>query len=245
MEQVVKTAIIGGSGLGQLDDMEITHRTVVRTPYGDPSGIIIEGNLFHKSFLFLPRHGAGHTIAPHNVNYRANIWALKQSGVKQIIGFAAVGGIRSDMVPGSIAIPDQLVDYTWGRAHTFFDGSTDDVQHIDFSEPYTQVLRSRLLAAASATGTDIIDGGTYGITQGPRLETPAEIDRLERDGVDMVGMTGMPEAALAREVDIDYACIAIIVNPAAGRSSTPITMDTIGKYLHTGVGRAVAILNGF
>jgi len=240
-----KTAIIGGSGLDQLSLMDVQHRSVVRTPFGDPSGILIEGKIYDKSFLFLPRHGTGHTIPPHKINYRANIWALKHAGVKQIIAFAAVGSIRSDFPPGSIVIPDQVIDYTWGREHTFFDGLVDNLHHIDFTTPYSASLRKRLSRAAIKSKTEVFNGSVYGVTQGPRLETAAEIDRLENDGIDIVGMTGMPEAALARELEIDYACIAIVVNAAAGRSGSPITMELIGKYLGTGITRAVGILQHF
>ncbi len=239
------TAIIGGSGLDTIEKLEVKKRTVVRTPYGDPSGIVISGKLFGSSYVFLPRHGAGHTIPPHKVNYRANIWALKNYGVNRIIAFAAVGGIDESLVPGSIVIPDQLIDYTWGRDHTFFDGESDNVHHIDFTEPYSSVLRRRLILAANKSSIQVVQKGTYAATQGPRFETPAEIDKLERDGASIVGMTGMPETALAKELAIDYACIAIVVNPAAGRGNESITLETIQKHLLTGARKALEILKNY
>ncbi|MGI9318056.1 MAG: S-methyl-5'-thioinosine phosphorylase, partial [bacterium] len=199
------TAIIGGSGLDTIDELKVTGRKVVRTPYGDPSGIVVTGSLFGQSYIFLPRHGANHTIPPHKVNYRANIWALKNCGVERIVAFAAVGGIDTGLDPGSIVIPDQLIDYTWGREHTFFDGESEVVHHIDFTYPYSEELRHMLIKAAGKSNVPIVQDGTYAATQGPRFETPAEIVKLERDGATIVGMTGMPEAALASELGIEYA----------------------------------------
>lgn len=213
-------AIIGGSGLTQLANLEVVRREVVRTPYGDPSGAITFGTIRGQPVAFLARHGYGHTIPPHRVNYRANIWALAQQNVKYILGVASVGGIRDDLKPGTLAVPDQLIDYTYGREFTYFHGTDRSVVHVDFTEPYCEALRQRLLSAAGAAGEALVPGGTYGVTQGPRLETKAEIDRLERDGADMVGMTGMPEAALARELNLCYAHIAVIVNYAAGRGDS-------------------------
>lgn len=240
-----RTAIIGGSGLDQLQSLEVTRRKVVRTPYGDPSGILKFGELFGSQFVFLPRHGMGHTIPPHKVNYRANIWALKNSNVTEIIAFAAVGGIDSELTPGSIVLPDQIIDYTWAREHTFFDGDADIVHHIDFTHPYSTPLRNRLLDAASKASIDVVDGGTYAATQGPRLETAAEVRRLEEDGATIVGMTGMPEAALARELDLHYACVAIVVNPAAGKAEAEITVESIGQWLDKGTTAALEILKHF
>ncbi|MBX2869637.1 MAG: S-methyl-5'-thioinosine phosphorylase [Acidiferrobacterales bacterium] len=236
------TAIIGGTGFDQIDGLKVLDRKVVRTPYGDPSGVVISGKLDKSHFVFLPRHGTTHSIPPHKVNYRANIWALKHSGVKRVIGFAAVGGISEDLIPGTIVIPDQIIDYTRDRAHTFFDGTTGNVTHIDFTEPYTASLRARVLAASDKSEVSVVSEGCYAATQGPRLETAAEIDRLERDGATIVGMTGMPEAALAREMDMDYVCIAIVVNAAAGRGTKPITMTEIRKELKRGAKEALRIL---
>ncbi|MFU2488929.1 S-methyl-5'-thioinosine phosphorylase [Thauera sp. WH-1] len=213
-------AIIGGSGLTQLSNMETLRREVVRTPYGEPSGALVFGRMCEEPVVFLARHGFGHTIPPHRVNYRANIWALKEARVTGIVSVASVGGIRADLAPGTLVVPHQIIDYTWGRSSTFFDGGDSAVKHIDFTHPYDEELRRRLLAAIAATGDVAIDGGVYATSQGPRLETAAEIDRFERDGADLVGMTGMPEAALARELDLPYAAISVVVNYAAGRAAS-------------------------
>lgn len=213
-------AIIGGSGLTQLANLDVVRREIMRTPYGDPSGAITFGTIRGEQVAFLARHGYGHTIPPHKVNYRANIWALAQHDVKYILGVASVGGIRSDLKPGTLAVPDQIIDYTYGREFTYFNGTDRSVVHVDFTEPYCEALRKRLFEAAREAAEPVIDGGTYAATQGPRLESAAEITRLERDGAHMVGMTGMPEAALARELGLCYAHVAIIVNYAAGRGDS-------------------------
>ena len=225
--------IIGGTGLTQLSNLEVTRRQVVRTPYGDPSGALTFGRLNQRDVVFLARHGYGHTIPPHEVNYRANIWALHAQGAGRVVSVASVGGIRSDLRPGALAIPHQVLDYTWGRKHTFFDGPDQPVTHVDFTQPYCEKLRDSLLKAAAAAGQAIVNGGVYAATQGPRLESAAEIDRLERDGADMVGMTGMPEAALAREIGLRYAAVAVVVNQAAGRgdSSEAIHLEQINAVL--------------
>jgi 5'-methylthioadenosine phosphorylase len=213
-------AIIGGSGVTQLANLEVVRREVMRTPYGDPSGAITFGTIRGEPVAFLARHGYGHTIPPHKVNYRANIWALAQHDVKHMLGVASVGGIRADLQPGTLAVPDQIIDYTYGREFTYFHGTDRSVVHVDFTQPYCEALRGRLLRAAAEASETLIAGGTYAATQGPRLETAAEIDRFERDGAHMVGMTGMPEAALARELGLCYAHIAVIVNYAAGRGDS-------------------------
>ena len=219
-ELKVLLAIIGGSGLTQLSTLEVLRREVVRTPYGEPSGALVFGRLSGSEVVFLARHGHGHTIVPHRVNYRANLWALKAVGAQSIVSVASVGGIRPDCVPGALVVPDQILDYTWGRAHTFFDGFDALVRHIDFTNPYDEGMRSRILDAAREAGEGVIDGAVYAATQGPRLETMAEIDRFERDGADVVGMTGMPEAALARELELPYAAINVVANYAAGRGTS-------------------------
>jgi len=237
-------AVIGGSGLSQLASLEVTERKAVRTPYGEPSGALTFGRIRGKALVFLARHGYGHTVAPHEVNYRANVWALKEAGVNEIVSVASVGGIRRDVAPGALLVPDQIIDYTWGRRSTFFEGAGTSVTHIDFTEPYTPELRRRILEAARVCGERILDGGTYAATQGPRLESAAEIRRLERDGADVVGMTGMPEAALARELDVPYAAIAVSANYAAGKgeSAHAVPMERIEAVLAEAMGRVRRII---
>lgn len=235
-------AIIGGTGLTRLQQLAIERREVMHTPYGEPSGALTFGVMCGRDVAFLPRHGYGHTIPPHMVNYRANLWALKEQGIKRVIAVCAVGGIRSDLVPSSIVIPDQIIDYTWSRNHTFFESDLSEVTHIDFTEPYCPEMRAQLLDAAGRTGVEAIASGTYGASQGPRLETASEIDRMERDGCHMVGMTGMPEAALARELDLCYAAIAVPSNPAAGRGIGAISMEEIEQNLAIGMKKVRAIL---
>ncbi|KPK37969.1 MAG: 5'-methylthioadenosine phosphorylase [Gammaproteobacteria bacterium SG8_47] len=234
--------IIGGTGLTSLDGLEIVRREIVNTPYGEPSGPLSLGNLQGKDVVFLARHGDGHTIAPHSVNYRANLWALKQAGAENLIAVNAVGGIRADMRPGRIAFPDQIIDYTWSRANTFFDGGLSQVVHVDFTEPYCNFLRRTLIESARDADLDAVEDGTYAATQGPRLETAAEINRLERDCCDVVGMTGMPEAALARELELCYACCAVVANWAPGRGSGPITMHEIERTLQVGMEKVRRLL---
>ncbi len=212
-------AIIGGSGLTQLSCLEISHRQIIRTPYGEPSGPFTFGKMKDEDIVFLARHGHGHTIPPHAINYRANLWALHSLQPSHVIAVASVGGIRADLTPGRLIVPDQIIDYTYGREFTYFDDTEQRVRHIDFTLPYSQKTRALLLQAAHKAKAAIVDGGVYATTQGPRLETAAEINRLERDGADMVGMTGMPEAALARELELNYATIAVIANHAAGRGA--------------------------
>ena len=237
-------AIIGGSGLTQLANLEVGRRKLARTPYGEPSGALTYGRIGSSDVVFLARHGYGHTIAPHEVNYRANLWALKQAGADEVVSVASVGGIRNDIWPGTLLLPDQVIDYTWGRPSTYFEGPGSPVNHIDFTEPYSRKLRSRILAAAAAAGERINDGGVYAATQGPRLETAAEINRLERDGADIVGMTGMPEAALAREIDLEYATIAVVANYAAGRgdSEHAVSLDKIQAVLDEALRRVRHII---
>lgn len=237
-------AIIGGSGFTRLPELKVIQHSVVRTPFGETSAPLTFGTFNHYEVVFLPRHGEAHAIPPHKINYQANLWALKHVGIQVIIGLAAVGGIHGDMTPGKIAIPDQIIDYTHGRKATFFEDDLAKVSHIDFTEPYCEDLRRKIISAAELAGIDNIDRGTYGATQGPRLETAMEINKMERDGCDIVGMTGMPEAALARELGLCYACCAVIVNRAAGRGDGPITMDEIEKNLSKGVKRVRAILSG-
>jgi 5'-methylthioinosine phosphorylase len=237
-------AIIGGSGLTKLGNMEVTKRKVVRTPYGEPSGPLTLGRIADCDVMFLARHGYGHTIAPHQVNYRANLWALKDAGADRVVSVASVGGIRKDLWPGVLVLPHQAVDYTWGRPSTYFEGLGVAVNHIDFTEPYSRNLRDAILKAADRCGERLSDGAVYAATQGPRLETAAEIARLERDGCDIVGMTGMPEAALAREISLEYAAIAVVANFAAGKgdSEHAIPLDKIEAVLDESMGRVRRII---
>jgi 5'-methylthioadenosine phosphorylase len=225
--------IIGGTGLTQLANLEITHRQVARTPYGEPSGALTFGRICGQEVIFLARHGYGHTIPPLEVNYRANLWALKDHGVDRVVSVATVGGIHPELIPGTLVIPDQIIDYTHGRAATFFVETGKPVTHLDFTFPYCDAMRAALLQAAASAGISLRDGGVYGAVQGPRLETAAEINRIERDGADMVGMTGMPEAYLARELAICYAAVGAVVNHAAGRgpSANGIQMEEIQSVL--------------
>ena len=237
-------AVIGGSGLTELSSLEGVRRNTVRTPYGEPSASVTHGTIRGRALMFLARHGYGHTIPPHEINYRANLWALREEGASRIVSVASVGGVRADLGPGVLVVPHQIIDYTWGRPSTYFEGGNGPVTHIDFTNPYTGELRQRILEAARAAGETVLDGGIYAATQGPRLESAAEIDRLERDGADMVGMTGMPEAALARELGLEYAAIAVVVNHAAGRgeSKDGIALDRIEAMLPETIGRARRVI---
>ena len=237
-------AIIGGSGLTQLANLEITRRQIVRTPYGEPSGPLTFGRMGNAEVVFLARHGYGHTLAPHEINYRANLWALHMQGATRVISVCTVGGIAAGLGAGAIAIPDQIVDYTWGRPSTYFEGSEQPVTHIDFTFPYDEDTRQMAIAAARAAGVPVVEGGTYAATQGPRLETKAEIDRMEGDGATMVGMTGMPEAALARELRLGYAALAVVVNPAAGRGSSArsVSLEDIGRVIEETMGKVRLIV---
>ncbi len=239
---MAELAIIGGTGLTTLKNLEIKHRQVMPTPYGEPSGPLIHGQLCNKDVVFISRHGRGHTIPPHRVNYRANIWALRETGVRSVIAVAAVGGICEDMQPGRLAFPDQIIDYTWSRQHTCFESDLDQVTHIDFTEPYSEPVRRLLIKAARQLKLEAAEHGTYAAMQGPRLETAAEIDRLERDGCSMVGMTGMPEAALARELGLCYASCAVIANRAAGRGTGTISMEDIETNLVSGMAKVRRLL---
>jgi 5'-methylthioadenosine phosphorylase len=240
-------AIIGGSGLAKLSTLEAPRRQVMRTPYGEPSGALTFGRVAGAEVVFVARHGYGHTLAPHEINYRANLWALRELKVEGVVSVATVGGIRSDMGPGTLVVPDQIIDYSHSRKATFFEGSEMPVIHVDFTEPYTPALRQRLLGAAAACGEAVIDGGVYACTQGPRLETAAEIERIARDGGDMVGMTGMPEAVLAREAELAYATLGVVVNHAAGRgdSKHEIKLEELEEVMRATMTRAVRIMNSF
>jgi 5'-deoxy-5'-methylthioadenosine phosphorylase len=237
-------AIIGGSGLAKLSALSDVRRQVMRTPYGEPSGALTFGRFAGREVVFLARHGYGHTIAPHEINYRANVWALKELGVEGVIAVATVGGIRAEFGPGTLVVPDQIIDYTHSRQSSFFSGAGGAVVHVDFTQPYSARLRALLLDASNRCGQPVLEGGAYACTQGPRLETAAEIERIARDGGDLVGMTGMPEAALAREAELDYAALCVVVNHAAGRGSSAqrIELAELDAMMQTTVKRAVCVL---
>ncbi|PXX90974.1 S-methyl-5'-thioinosine phosphorylase [Marinobacter vulgaris] len=234
--------IIGGTGLTTLSGLQIQTERPVDTPWGQPSSALVEGLLGDQAVVFLSRHGNPHRIPPHQVNYRANLQALHDAGVRTVVGVNAVGGIHLEMGPAHIVIPDQIIDYTWGRASTFFEGELDETTHIDFTWPYTETARQLLIAAARDQNLAFSDFGVYGATQGPRLETAAEVVRLERDGCDLVGMTGMPEAALAAELGMNYVCLALVVNHAAGKSDHIITMAEIEAAIDQGMSGIKRIL---
>jgi len=236
-------AIVGGTGLTALNGLEIIQEKVVSTPYGEPSSPLVYGQLADREVVFLARHGQKHTIPPHRINYRANIWALKQAGIKHIVAVAAVGGITTEMSPARIVIPDQIIDYTSSRQHTYFEDNLAQVTHIDFTSPYDPFLRDQLIQLCRKTAINAVEQGTYGATQGPRLETSAEISRMERDGCDIVGMTGMPEAALARELELGYATCAVVANWAAGKGDQAIIeMAEIERTVGLGMGKVRTLL---
>jgi 5'-methylthioinosine phosphorylase len=237
-------AIIGGTGLTKLPGLSITHRQVIRTPYGEPSGPLTYGDLDGHPVAFLARHGYGHTIPPHLVNYRANIWALHAEKVTHVVSVATVGGINPALTPGRFCVPDQIIDYTHGRETTFAVYNGNQVTHLDFTWPYCQDMRERCMQALRQADENFLEAGVYAAVQGPRLETRAEIERLARDGADMVGMTGMPEAFLAREIGLCYAAVVVSVNWAAGRgdSASGISPGTIEANVNQVTERVRAVL---
>jgi 5'-methylthioinosine phosphorylase len=226
----VELAVIGGTGVYKLAELDGVESHLPQTPYGLPSGPVRVGTLAGKRIAFLARHGEGHSVPPHRINYRANLAALQILGAARVLALNTVGGITEACGPRALVCPDQLIDYTWGRVSTICEEDGSDVLHVDFGDPYTAALRAQVLAAARRAGVAVVDGGCYGATQGPRLETKAEIARMRRDGCDLVGMTGMPEAGLARELGLDYACLGIVANWAAGAGPEPdevITLDDV------------------
>lgn len=231
----MRPAIIGGTGFTLLEDLRVTDTRTIDTPYGTPSGVLTRGELAGNEIIFLPRHGYAHTLAPHCINYRANLWALHDIGVTHVIAVTSVGGIHADIPPRRIVIPDQIIDYTHSRRQTFFGEEADSVTHVDFTWPYCGELREVLLQASRRLQLPVFDGGTYGAMQGPRLETAAEIRRMEKDGCDVVGMTGMPEASLARELGLCYAMCALCMNWAAGKSEHAITAEEIERAAQAGM----------
>jgi 5'-methylthioadenosine phosphorylase len=237
-------AVIGGRGLNQLADFKITHQQVMRTPYGEPSGAFMFGTLNGHEVIFLARHGYGHTIPPHLVNYRANLWVLREQGITDVISVATVGGIRADLEPGVIVVPHQIIDYTHGRDATYFDGRDRPFSNADFTLPYSTKLRGHVLHCAQMAQQTCVDGGIYAATQGPRLDSIAEVNRYERDGADMVGMTGMPETGLAKELGLNYATIAVVANYAAGRgdSTLSINMENVNATASAAMVRVRSII---
>jgi 5'-methylthioinosine phosphorylase len=221
-----RLAVIGGSGLYSMEGLHSRDSHLVDTPYGLTSGPLTTGYLDGEPVLFLARHGEDHSVAPHLINFRANLWALAESGAAQILAVCSVGGIGVGCVPGSLVIPDQIIDYTWGREQTFAEAG-DPVVHTDFTEPYSPELRSRIIGVLEDLEADFIAPATYAATQGPRFESSAEVARLARDGCDIVGMTGMPEAVLARELEIPYAAVCPVGNLAAGISPDQLTMEEV------------------
>lgn len=236
-------AVIGGSGFTRWEQFRRRGTKDVPTPYSTDPVQLHEGTLGGREIIFLPRHGPDHTLPPHRINYRANIEALRAVGVRAVLSIATVGGISPAALPGSVVIPDQILDYTYGREHTFFDGEDGRVGHADMTEPYCEALRACLVEAARRAGIEVVGRGTYAATQGPRFETPAEVDRLEQDGADVVGMTGMPEAVLAREARLAYATLAIVVNEAAGRADVRISMETIRAWMASGRSQVERLLD--
>ena len=213
------------------------------TEFGEAAAVLQRGEYAGHEVLALPRHGMPHRYAPHAVNYRANIRLLADAGVEIVIALNTVGGISASAVTEALILPDQIIDYTWGRALSF--NADDDVRHIDFSEPYDGRLRARLLAAATDAEIALLDGGVMGVTQGPRLETAAEIQRMARDGCAIVGMTGMPEAVLAREIDLPLASLAMVVNPAAGLATEVIDMADIRRASANAMAKAGRLVRAF
>ncbi len=226
--QHIDLAIIGGTGVYKLASLEDVESHLPQTRYGFASGPVRVGTLAGRRVAFLARHGEGHSVPPHKVNYRANLVALQMVGAKRVLALNTVGGITDLYGPRVLGCPDQLIDYTWGRISSLSEEEGTEVLHVDFGDPYTASLRAEILAAAQRAKVAMVDGGCYGATQGPRLETRAEIARMKRDGCDLVGMTGMPEAGLARELGLDYACLAIVANWAAGcGDAAEITMAEV------------------
>lgn len=235
-------ALIVGSGFADLagDGPGET----VATRFGPPSAPIRTLTLGSREVRVLRRHGDGHALPPHAINYRANLLALKELGADAVICINTVGAVTDLRAPGDVAVPDQIIDYTWGREHTIHDGDAEAFEHVDFTAPFSESLREALVAAADAAGVDCYDGGVYAATQGPRLETAAEVRRLGRDGADFVGMTGMPEAVLARELGMEAAFLSLIVNLAAGRGEQAIH-DEVESSTAQARMRAMAVLKQF
>ncbi len=238
-------AIIGGTGITDFEGLEPVREHNPETPYGYASRPIQEGRLGENSVYFLQRHGSPRAIPPHRINYRANLAALKALKVDDIVAINAVGGIGPTMQPGRLVFPDQIIDYTWGREHTVDEDASRELMHIDFTEPYDREVREGLMAAARSLDIPHEPSAIHAVTQGPRLETAAEISRLSRDGCDIVGMTAMPEAALARELGMGYGSVCMVVNPAAGLGDEPITLEKMRDILRREAAVVARLLNRF
>ena len=233
--------MIGGTGA--LDLFEVKDERTMTSRFGEASAPAARVSLAGRDVWFLARHGRPHRIPPHRINYRANIDGLKQLGVDGIIAINAVGGIDPALPPGSLVVPDQLIDYTWGRAHSFSDDAASPLLHVEFAHPFEGRLRKALLVAAGVAELGVVGSGCLAVTQGPRLETAAEVRRLQKDGCTVVGMTSMPEVALAREVGLDYASLCVVANAAAGVGDAPISLGEIERVLASAMGSAVRLLN--
>lgn len=242
MGATMTLALVGGTGLTELE--ETGEQLVLDTPYGAPSAPVSVVSASPLRLLFLPRHGNPHRFPPHCVNYRANLWALREAGADHVLGVYAVGGLHEPYAPAALAAPDQLVDYSWGREHTYSDSAEVPLVHVDFTRPYDGPLRRNLLAAARKASVQIIDGGCIGVFQGPRLESAAEIERARRDGCDMAGMTALPEAGLARELGLDYAGLAVISNWAAGVGDALLSEEEIAETLREPMARVRRLVAG-
>jgi 5'-methylthioinosine phosphorylase len=242
-DQAIALAVIGGSGFYRLDDAADVEYFPISTPYATaPVELALERTAAGRTW-FLPRHGRNHSVAPHLINYRANLWALREAGVTTIVAVNTVGGISERMAPGTLVLPDQLIDYSWGRAHTFCAEPHALDKHVDFTSPYDAEMGLVLQQGGHMLDVPVQYGGVYACTQGPRLETAAEIRRLRQDGCDIVGMTGMPEAGLARELGMRYACLALVVNKAAGLGAATIDHQEMTRHLHDGIGNVRAVLH--
>ena len=236
-----KVGLIGGSGLYDIKGFVLKQKKSVTTPFGKPSDQYLIGRIGGTDIVFLPRHGKKHDIPPHMINYRANIWGFKKLGVDRIISISAVGGIKKGLKPGDIVVLDQIMDMTKNRESTFYDGK-GGVVHIDFTEPYCPELRNMILKAGKQTGVSLKNGSNYVAVEGPRLETAAEIKGFKLLGGEVVGMTGMPEASLAREVEICYAGISVVANYAAGISRTKLTVPEVMEAMHASTEKIKSLL---
>ena len=234
--------LIAGTGFYDLPALKDGESRELDTLYGKAQ--IRSGEWNGARLIFLTRHGVGHSIPPHLINYRANIKAMKDLGVEQIIAINVVGGINPKLSPGDLCLIDEFIDFTSGRQHTFSDGSKPSVQHVDLTRPYDAKIQSALRQSAKESGILLHENGVYAGFNGPRFETPSEIRLAALAGATVVGMTGCPEVSLARELGIAYASIALVVNPAAGLSEVEITMDEINKALDLGKSKALTVIEG-